>query len=92
MFEKSFLITFYSEIDFDKSLLEQFLKSFSEWAMIMENTWIIKTTLNPKDIHDKVLSFLPAYSRIMVIKVQKNAAWSNIICPSDWINDNLSVL
>jgi hypothetical protein len=92
MFEKSFLITFNTESYFDKSSLEQHLRTYEKWGIVTENTWIVKTSFNPRQIHDQVKKFLPSNSRLLVIKVQKNAAWSNVLCPSDWINDNLSII
>lgn len=92
MFEKSFLVTYHSENYIDRDTIHSYIKGFSGWAMVTENTWIVKTNLTATYIHDYLKPHLPENSRLFVIKVQRNGAWSNIMCPNDWINNNLNVI
>jgi hypothetical protein len=92
MFEKSFIVTYFIPHDFDYDSVLPLIQQFSEWGRISENTWIIKTVLNPKQIHDAIRPLLPNDARLFVSKVQRNASWSNIICSNDWLNNNLSIL
>jgi hypothetical protein len=92
MFEKSFLITYHTDNFVDRDIILTLMKAFAAWAMITESTWIVKTNLTPTYIHDYIKPYLPENSRLFVVKVQKNGAWSNIMCPNDWINNNLNVI
>jgi hypothetical protein len=92
MFEKSFIVTYFIPYHFEYDSVLPIIETFQVWGRISENTWIIKTLLTPKQIHDAIRPFLPDDARLFVSKVQRNASWSNIICSSDWLNNNLSVL
>lgn len=94
MFEKSFIITYFipNHIFFDYDSVFPVIKIFKQWGRISENTWVVKTLMTPKQIHDSLKPHLPKEARVFVSKIQRNAAWSNIICSNDWLNENLSIL
>ena len=89
---KSFIITFTTQQEYDNETFVKAIQAiFTQWGRISESSYIVLTELNPSQIIDKIRLFLPEDARIFVCKLQRCAAWSNTICSSDWIKNNLSI-
>ena len=54
------------------------IKSYGTWAHICESTWIISTTDSCSD-----------NDRLFVAALTGGAAWSNVLCKSNWLKENL---
>ncbi|MEC5395253.1 CRISPR-associated protein Cas2 [Bergeyella sp. RCAD1439] len=72
-----------------ESLIEA-IKEFGIWWHCLDSTWIIKTSLTPEQIRDKLLLKIDANDELLVVELVRNAAWYgfNKEC-SDWLQNNL---
>ena len=65
------------------------IKSYGPWAHICESTWIISTTDSCSDIRDNLKSVIDSNDRLFVAALTGGAAWSNVLCKSNWLKENL---
>lgn len=65
------------------------IKSYGTWAHICESTWIISTTDSCPDIRDNLKSVIDSNDRLFVAALTGGAAWSNVLCESNWLKENL---
>lgn len=65
------------------------IKSYSVWAHITESTWFIKTSESCVQVRDKLLAHMDGNDRIFVAALTGVAAWSNVICDSEYLKRNL---
>ena len=65
------------------------IKSYGTWAHICESTWIISTTDSCSDIRDNLKSVIDSNDRLFVAALTGGAAWSNVLCKSNWLKENL---
>ena len=65
------------------------IKSYGTWAHICESTWIISTTDSCSDIRDNLKSVIDSNDRLCVAALTGGAAWSNVLCKSNWLKENL---
>ena len=65
------------------------IKSYGTWAHICESTWIISTTDSCSDIRDNLKSVIDSNDRLFVAALTGGAAWSNVLCKSTWLKENL---
>ena len=65
------------------------IKAYDTWAHIAESTWFIKTESSCGDVRDKLLSHLDKNDRIFVGELTGAAAWSNFLCKSSYLKENL---
>ena len=65
------------------------IKSYGTWAHICESTWIISTTDSCSDIRDNLKSVIDSNDRLFVAALTGGAAWSNVLCESNWLKENL---
>lgn len=73
----------------DYSELHEKIKSYGTWAKISESCWAIVTDGQSTDVRDNLKSCLDVNDRLFVTKSSGIAAWSNVICKSEWLKDNL---
>lgn len=65
------------------------IKSYDSWAHISESTWAVVTSKTAVQVRDHLKKFVDGDDRLMVVKSGKEAAWSNVLCKSQWLKDNL---
>lgn len=65
------------------------IKNFSEWARITESTWFIKTSDSCVQVRDKLLAHMDGNDRIFVAELTGTAAWSKVLCDSEYLKENL---
>ena len=65
------------------------IKSYGTWAHICESTLIISTTDSCSDIRDNLKSVIDSNDRLFVAALTGGAAWSNVLCKSNWLKENL---
>ncbi len=66
------------------------LRSFPNWAKVLESTWIIKTPQTAVQVRDRISQVTDSNDKIFVIAVGKEAAWTNL--PENltkWLKENL---
>jgi hypothetical protein len=59
------------------------------WAKITESCWAVVYEGKSTEIRDNLKKDLGKGDRLFVIKSSGIAAWSNTICKSEWLKDNL---
>lgn len=65
------------------------IKSYGVWAHITESTWFIKTTESCVQVRNKLLAHMDGNDRIFVAALTGVAAWSNVLCDSEYLKKNL---
>ena len=65
------------------------IKSYGVWAHITESTWFIKTSESCVQVRDKLLAHMDGNDRIFVAALTGVAAWSNVLCNSEYLKKNL---
>lgn len=65
------------------------IKSYSVWAHVTESTWFIKTSESCVEVRDKLLAHMDNNDRIFVAALIGVAAWSNVLCDSEYLKKNL---
>lgn len=65
------------------------IKAYSVWAHITESTWFIKTSESCVQVRDKLLAHMDGNDRIFVAALTGVAAWSNVLCDSEYLKKNL---
>lgn len=65
------------------------IKSYGVWAHITESTWFIKTSESCVQVRDKLLAHMDGNDRIFVAALTGVAAWSNVLCDSEYLKKNL---
>lgn len=85
----AYLISYDMAGDGDYEALFSHIKSYEKWAHVTESLWAIVTTKKAVEIRDEVKPYLTENSRLIVVKSANVAAWSNVICSSDWLKKNI---
>lgn len=73
----------------DYESLYKAIKSYPCWARITESTWFVKTDDTCVQIRDALKEKMDSNDRIFVGKLSGEAAWSNLICKSQYLKENL---
>lgn len=72
----------------DKAI--EYLKTFTGWARITENSFAVRSKdLKAKEIRNELLKFKEEADRLFIIKSGVEAAWSNTRAKNQWFKDNL---
>ncbi|MCT4214970.1 hypothetical protein HZP46_05730 [Elizabethkingia anophelis] len=87
---RTYIIIFELDDNAHNKDLIDYLKSFSAWARITDNSFAIKVKdLKAKEIRNELLKYKGDSGRIFVIKSGVEAAWSNVRGRNQWFKDNL---
>lgn len=70
-------------------LIKHIQEGYSNWAKILYSTFIIRTTLSPKQVRDNLGPYTDANDRLFVAELTGVGAWRNVICTNAWLQDNL---
>jgi len=65
------------------------IKSYWTWAKILESVWAIKTNDSAESIRNFLQTKIDNDDRLFVILSWRIAAWQNVICKNEWLQDNL---
>lgn len=71
-------------------VLGDLLRSFPNWAKVLESTWVIKTPWTAAQVRDRLQREVDGNDKLLVITVSRDAAWFNL--PDDvskWLKENL---
>lgn len=71
-----------------ESLIEA-IKSYGIYAKILKSCWAVKSSKSAEDIANQLLRSMDSDDGIFVVESGGNAAWSNVLCSSKWLKDNL---
>lgn len=65
------------------------IKRLGLWAKIGKSVWIVRTTEPCARIHDMLWPHVDDSDRLFIIRTRREAAWQNVLCDDDWLQDNL---
>lgn len=66
------------------------IKSYTESAQILEDTWAVVTDDEATDIRDHLKSIIDLENdKIFIIKSGAEAGWANVICEKSWLHKYL---
>jgi hypothetical protein len=65
------------------------IKSYGTWAKILLSCWAIVTTKSAEEVRNHLLQHMDSDDSIFVVKSGREAAWRGVICPNQWLKDNL---
>jgi hypothetical protein len=80
---RSYLITFKSE---NKEQIIKHIKSFSGYAKIKEDVWIIQTNMKHKELRDNFNSLLKDGEDLLFVIDVNGSAWASLNIPNDVSN------
>ena len=86
MFSKKYIVIFDS-IGFAPDF-ENAIRQYDGYAKITESSWIIISTMQPVDISNDLLRFLPTGSKLFVSKISSPSAWTNVY-NAEWLKRNM---
>lgn len=69
--------------------LYEAIKSYNTWAHILESCWVVVTTQSAEELRNYLQNHLDSDDGIFVIKSGIEAAWANINCKGEWLQNNL---
>ncbi len=73
----------------DYTDLHEQIKSYGTWAKITESCWAVLSDKKSSEVRDHLKGYLDSGDRLFVAKSSGIAAWSNVICKSEWLKENL---
>lgn len=73
----------------DYNSLYSAIKTYGTYANITESTWFIKTNDSCIQVRDNLLAYMDPNDRLFVATLTGEAAWGNVICPSEFLRKNL---
>lgn len=65
------------------------LKSFDDWAQLLDSSWAIRTKLSAVDVRDRLWEVMDPDDGLFVIESGHEAAWQDVRCDNQWLKDNL---
>jgi len=65
------------------------IKAYGIYAHITESTWFIKTNDSCIQVRDNLLAYMDTNDRLFVAALTGVAAWRNVICPDEYLKQNL---
>ena len=87
--KRTYVIIYQLGSDASEEDLFKYLKSFSAWAKITDNSWAVVSDLKAKEIRDKLLLYNGKGGSVFVIKSGVEAAWRNTRARNLWFKKNL---
>ena len=73
----------------DYKKLADEIKAYKTWAKITESCWAIVSEDSTTSVRDRIKLLLKKGDRLFVAKSSGIAAWSNVICSSEWLKERL---
>lgn len=72
-----------------EDLIERLKLVGSNWWHHLDSTWLIKTTMSPKELRDDLKAYVDSGDELLVVDVT-GASWAASGFSSyDWLHDNL---
>ncbi|MDB7101876.1 CRISPR-associated protein Cas2 [Enterococcus mundtii] len=65
------------------------IQTYSKWAKVNKSVWFFKSNKTCKEIRDDLKSVMDKDDSLFVAKLTGTAAWSNTICSSQHLIENL---
>lgn len=69
--------------------LMRVLKSFDDWAQLLDSIWAIRTDLGAVEVRDRLWEVMDPDDGLFVLKSGREAAWQDVRCDNQWLKDNL---
>ena len=65
------------------------IKSYGTWAHITDSCWAVVSADSATAVRDKLQTCMRHCDRLMVVQSAHVAAWKNVMCNSEWLQNNL---
>ena len=65
------------------------LKSYGDWAQILDSTWAIVSDAPAESIRDHLWGLLDPDDGLFVVEAGKDAAWEDVRCEHQWLRGHL---
>lgn len=65
------------------------LKSFDDWAQLLDSIWAIRTDLGAVEVRDRLWEVMDPDDGLFVLKSGREAAWQDVRCDNEWLKGNL---
>ena len=75
--------------DYDKLITK--LRSYPNWAKVLESVWIISTPLTASGLYSEIAPFIDGDDKLFIVKAQRDASWTGNIGTEvgDWMQKYL---
>ncbi len=88
----SYLISFHLENTEDYNQVSERIRSYSKWARIMENVWIVQTETKLADVRESISSIIDENGGSVLVVNINNDAWGTYAVSkevTDWMKENI---
>lgn len=87
--KKTYLISYDMAEGGDYDELYKAIKAYGAWAHITESLFAVATEQSAKEIRESLQKFFLRGSRLFIVKSGTEAAWRNVICSNEWLQEKL---
>lgn len=89
LMQKCYIISYDLRNKRDYEKLYDTIKSYSNWAHILESLWAVVTTQSAVEVRNKLALNMDSDDGLFVIQSSGIAAWKNVLCKDQWLKNNL---
>jgi hypothetical protein len=65
------------------------IKSYDEWAQVLESTWAIVTDAPAVEVRDHLWELVHPDDGLFVVESGRDASWKDVRCENQWLRDHL---
>ena len=65
------------------------IKSYDDWAQILDSTWAIVTDDAAVDVRDVLWELVDPDDGLFIVESGRDAAWQDVRCDNQWLRDHL---
>ena len=65
------------------------IKTYEIWAHINDSCWAVKAEATAVNVRDFLLAVMRQGDRLCVVQSAHIAAWHNLLCTNDWLQENI---
>ena len=65
------------------------IKSYDDWAQILDATWAIVTEHSAVEVRDKLWSLVDPEDGLFIVESGGDSAWEDVRCENKWLREHL---
>ena len=88
---KTILIVYKLDEGVEYSVIAKQIRSYSNWAKVMERVWMIKTTKTTAIVRDEIRGTIDGKGKVLVIDISSQG-WGSYNLPKEvttWMKENM---
>ena len=70
--------------------LREAIEAYGYYAEVQKSVWFIRAQATAKQVFDDLWQHMHSADRLLVIRIQREAAWEDVMGCDDWLRENLS--